>query len=396
MNANTDSAGSQHAAPLHALRRAAAGAAALGVAGGLAGILFDPTQFFRSYLMAFVYWAGIALGCLGILMVYHLTAGGWGVAVRRLLEAAVATLPALAVLFVPLLFGLHSIYEWTHTEEVMADHVLSQKVAYLNVPFFIGRSVAIFLVWLTLAHFLDRWSRLQDETARPLVEDRLRKLSGGGLVIYALAMTVAAFDWIMSLEPHWFSTIFGMIFIADSAVGSMAFVLVATYVLSRDGGPLSRVTAPSILNDLGNLLLAFVMVYAYVSFSQLLIIWSANLPEEVPWYLHRIQGGWNLLAIALALFYFAVPFLVLLARRNKRQPQRLAVIAGGVLLARLLSVLFLTAPSFRSALAVTWIDVALWLGIGGVWVLLFTWRLASRPLLAIGDPELESALARQH
>jgi len=381
---------------LAGLRRAALVGGAIGIVATLAGAVLDPTQFFRSYLMAWLYWAGLALGCLGLLMVYHLTAGGWGVAIRRLLEAAIATLPAMALLFVPLLFGLGALYAWTDTRAVMADRVLSQKAAYLNVPFFVARAAAYFFVWLTLAHFLDRWSRQQDDPADPRPADRLRKLSGGGLVAYALAMTFAAFDWIMSLEPHWFSTIFGMIFIADAAVGAMAFVLVVSFLLAR-GGAFGRVLAPSILNDLGNLLLAFVMVYAYVSFSQVLIIWSANLPEEIPWYLHRIEGGWNLIAIGLAVFYFAVPFLVLLARGNKRQPQRLAAIAAGVLAARLLSVFFQVGPEFYThGLSAHWLDFAALAGLGGTWVSLFARRLSRRPLLAHGDPELASALARPH
>ncbi len=381
---------------LAGLRRVALWAAVSGVLATLAGALFDPTQFFRSYLMAWVYWGGVALGCLGLLMVYHLTGGGWGVAIRRLLEAAAGTLPAAAVLFVPLLFGLGALYAWTDRAAVLADHVLSQKAAYLNVPFFIARTALYFVVWLALAHFLDRWSRRQDETAEAWPGERMKRLSGGGLVVYGLAMTFAAFDWIMSLEPHWFSTIFGMIFIADSALGALAFVLVISYLLAR-GGAFGRVLAPPILNDLGNLLLAFVMVYAYVSFSQLLIIWSANLPEEITWYLHRVEGGWQLLANALAIFYFAVPFMVLLSRGNKRQPRRLALIAGGVLAARLLSVFFLIGPAFyRRGLGAHWLDVAALVGLGGVWVALFVWRLSSRPLLAQGDPELAPALARKH
>lgn len=381
---------------LAGLRRAALVAAAAGTLAALAGAMVDPTQFFRSYLVAWVYWSALGLGCLGLLMVYHLTGGGWGVAIRRLLEAGIATLPAAALLFVPVLFGLGAIYVWTDRAAVMADHVLSQKAAYLNVPFFVGRAAAYFLVWLALAYFLDRWSRRQDETADPVFAERMKRLSGGGLVVYSLAMTFAAFDWIMSLEPHWFSTIFGMIFIADSGLGALAFVLVVSYLLAR-GGAFGRVLAPSILNDLGNLLLAFVMVYAYVSFSQLLIIWAANLPEEIPWYLHRIQGGWNLLAIALAVFYFAVPFLVLLSRGTKRQPQRLAIVAGGVLAARLLSVFFLMGPAFHEhGFGVHWLDLAALAGLGGIWLWLFAWRLSRRPLLAQGDPELASALARRH
>jgi len=381
---------------LSGLRRAALVAGAVGVLAMLAGAFLGPSQFFRSYLMAWIYWTGIGLGCLGILMVYHLTGGGWGVAIRRLLEAGIGTLPVMTVLFVPLLFGLHDLYEWTHTEVVAADHVLRQKVAYLNVPFFIARSAIYFAAWLVLAFFLLRWSRLQDESSDAALPDRLRKLSGGGIVVFGLVMTFAAFDWIMSLEPHWFSTIFGLIFIVSAALGAMAFVVVAAYLLSGREA-FGRVFARSILNDLGNLVLAFVMVFAYLSFSQFLIIWSANLPEEIPWYLHRIAGGWNVIVVALAVFYFFVPFLVLLGRRNKQLHRRLATIAAWILAARVLEVFFLIGPAFSpDRLSAHWMDLAALAGVGGIWISLFVWRLGMRPVLAAGDPELAPALARQH
>ena len=381
---------------LSGLKRTALMVGVVGVLATLAGAFLDPAQFFRSYLMGWIYWTGLGLGCLGILMVYHLTGGGWGVAVKRLLEAGIGTLPVMAVLFVPLLFGLHDLYEWTHTETVMADHVLRQKVAYLNVPFFIVRAAIYFAAWLTLGYFLLRWSRQQDESDDPRLADWLRKLSGGGILLFGLVTTFAAFDWIMSLEPHWFSTIFGLIFIGSQALGAMAFVILAAYLLSARE-LFARVFARSILNDLGNLLLAFVMVYAYLSFSQFLIIWSANLPEEIPWYLHRISGGWHLIVIALAVFYFFVPFLVLLGRRNKQLHRRLATIAGGILVARVLEVFFLIGPAFyKDLLSAHWLDLAALAGVGGVWVSLFVWRLGMRPVLAAGDPELAPALARQH
>ncbi len=381
---------------LSGLRRAALGAAAVGVLALLAGAFTSPAQFFHSYLYAYVYWLGFGIGCLGIVMIYHLTGGGWGVAVRRLLEAGASTLPLMAALFVPLLFGLHDIYEWTHTDVMMADEVLRLKMPYLNVPFFIVRAAVYFTAWIALMFFLTRWSREQDRTGDPGLTVSMRKLSGGGIVLLAFTVTFAVFDWVMSLEPHWFSTIFGMLFLAGQGLGALALVIAVAYLLARRA-EFARVFAPTILNDLGNLLLAFVMVWAYLSFSQLLIIWAGNLPEEIPWYLNRIAGGWNLVAMALALFYFAVPFFLLLSRRNKRQHRRLAAIAIAIILARLLDLFFLIMPEFyKGRISVHWLDFAAIAGIGGLWVTMFLWRLGAAPLLAPNDPELAPALARRH
>ena len=381
---------------LSGLRRAALVLGGMGVLALLVGAFLSPAQFFHSYLFAYMYWVGFGIGCLGIVMVYHLTGGGWGVAVRRLLEAGAGTLPLMAVLFVPLLFGLHQIYEWTHTETMMADEVLRAKLPYLNIPFFIARAVFYFAAWIALVFFLTRWSREQDRTGDPRLAVKMRKLSGGGIVLLAFTVTFAVFDWVMSLDPHWFSTVFGMLFLGGQALGAMAFVIAVAYLLSRRP-EFARVLAPTILNDLGNLLLAFVMIWAYLSFSQLLIIWAGNLPEEIPWYLHRIAGGWNLIAMALAIFYFAVPFLVLLGRRNKRQHHRLATIAVAIIIARLLDLFFLIMPEFyRDRLSVHWLDVAAIAGVGGLWVTMFLWRLGSQPLLPPNDPELAPALARKH
>jgi hypothetical protein len=381
---------------LSGLRRAALGAAALGVLAMLAGALASPAQFFHSYLYAYVYWVGFGIGCLAIVMIYHLTGGGWGVAVRRILEAGAGTLPFMAVLFVPMLFGLHDIYEWTHTDAMRADAVLRLKMPYLNVPFFVARAAVYFAAWTALVFFLTKWSREQDLTGDPRCAVSMRKLSGGGIVLLAFTVTFAVFDWVMSLDPHWFSTIFGMLFLGGQGLGAMAFVIAIAYLLARRP-EFGRVFAPTILNDLGNLLLAFVMVWAYLSFSQLLIIWAGNLPEEIPWYLNRIAGGWNVIAIALAVFYFAVPFSVLLSRKNKRQHRRLASIAVAIIVARLLDVFFLIMPEFyKGRLTAHWMDAAAIAGIGGLWITVFLWRLGAMPLLAPNDPELASALARKH
>jgi hypothetical protein len=380
---------------LAGLRRAALVAGGLGLLALLAGAVIDPAQFFRSYLFGYMYWVGFGIGCLGVVMIYHLTGGGWGVAVRRILEAGASTLPPMAALFLPLAFGLHDLYEWTHADVVAADAVLRMKAPYLNPPFFLARAVVYFGAWAALVFFLTRWSGEQDRTGDPRFAVNMRKLSGGGIVLLAFTVTFAVFDWVMSLDPHWFSTIFGMLFLGGQGLGAMAFVIAVAYLLARRP-EFARAFPPTILNDLGNLLLAFVMVWAYLAFSQLLIIWAGNLPEEIPWYLRRIAGGWNVIAVALAAFYFAVPFFVLLSRNNKRQHRRLATIAVAIILVRLLDLHFLIAPEFHEALTVHWLDVAAIAGIGGLWVTMFLWRLGARPLLAPNDPELAPALARRH
>ena len=357
---------------LSGLRRASLVAGALGVLASLVGAWIDPAQFFRSYLVAFLYVAGLSIGCLGVLMVYHLTGGGWGVAIRRPLEAGAGVLPLVALLFVPLLFGLPSLYTWTQAATMAADEVVRSKQAYLNVPFFLVRAAVYFAAWLVMAFFLARWSRAQDRTGDPRYADLMRKLSGGGIVLLGFTATFASFDWVMSLD------------------------VAVAYLLARQA-EFGRGLAPTILNDLGNLMLAFVMIWAYLAFSQLLIIWAGNLPEEIPWYLRRISGGWNLIAIGLAVFYFAVPFLVLLSRGNKRRHRRLAAIATGILIVRAFDLFFLVAPEFSpERITAHWLDVATLAGAGGLWLTMFVRQLGTQPLLAPNDPDLAGALARKH
>ena len=381
---------------LSGLRRAALVVGALGVVASLAGAWLDPAQFFRSYLVAFLYCAGLSIGCLAVLMVSHLTGGGWGVAIRRPLEAGAGVLPLVALLFVPLLFGLPSLYTWTQAATMAADEVVRSKQAYLNVPFFLVRAVVYFAAWLVMAFFLARWSRAQDRTGDPRYANLMRKLSGGGLVLLGFTATFASFDWVMSLDPKWFSTIFGLLFLGGQGLGAMAFAIAVAYLLSSRA-EYARALKPTILNDLGNLMLAFVMIWAYLAFSQLLIIWAGNLPDEIPWYLRRISGGWNVIAIGLAVFYFAVPFLVLLSRMNKRRHRRLAAIATGILIVRAFDLFFLVAPEFSpERITAHWLDVATLAGAVGLWLTMFVRQLGTLPLLAPNDPDLAGALARKH
>ena len=357
------------------------------------GVLLNPTQFFRSYLLAYLFWLGIPLGCLAILMLHHLVGGAWGAVIRRVLESGTRTLPLLVLLFVPLLFGLHDLYIWARPEVVTSDVLLQRKSLYLNIPFFLLRSVCYFAVWLAVSYLLDRWSLQQDRTGAAPFERRMRLLSGPGLVLYVLTATFASVDWVMSLEPHWFSTIYGILVIVGQLLATLAFTVMVITLLA-DTPPLSEVISSAHFHDLGNLLFAFVMIWAYMAISQFLIIWAGNLPEEITWYIHRTQGGWGWVALALILFDFTLPFLLLLSRRIKQQGRLLAWVAAAILVMHAVDLFWLVVPAFQPAgISIHWLDVVALVGVGGIWIATFAWQLKRRPLLPVHDPGLQGGAA---
>jgi hypothetical protein len=361
------------------------GVAVLAVAalGGLA----NRAAFFQAYLLGFLFWGGIAIGCLSLLMLHHLVSGRWGYLIQRLLEAGVRTLPLLALAFVPLLFGLQDLYLWARPEVVAADALLRHKQGYLNGTAFFGRAAVYFLVWIGLGTLLTMLSDRQDQGigTGPLTR-RLQVLSGPGLVLYGLTVTFAAFDWVMSLEPHWFSSVYGMVFIVGQALLALAFAILVLAPLARRPA-LQGAGGPDRLHDLGNLLLALTMLWAYIAFSQYLIIWSGNLPEETSWYLRRMTGGWEAVALLLVVGHFLLPFLLLLSRAAKRRGPVLAGVAGGLLGMRLLDLFWLVAPALHpTGFALHWLDVAVPLGLGGIWLAAYLACLARRPLLPVRDP----------
>ena len=364
-------------------------ALALCAAGGFR----DPTQFFRSYLFAYLFWSGIALGCVAIVMMHHLVGGEWGYIIRRVLESGSRTFLLLALLFVPLLFGLSRLYLWAQPAAVAADPLLQHKHPYLNPRFFTLRAVVYFAAWIALGYLLNKWSLEQDRTANPAIARRLEALSGPGLIVYGITVTFASVDWVMSLEPHWFSTIYGMIFMMVEALSAMAFVIVVVMMLAR-AEPLADQVTPGRFLDLGNLLLTFVMLWAYLSFSQFLIIWAGNLQEEIPWYTVRATGGWAWLAVILIVLHFGVPFLLLLQRVVKRRVRMLAALAAGLLFMTLVDLFWLVVPAFeRAGPHVHWMDVLAPIGIGGLWVAAFLTQLKGKPLLPLHDPQMEGAIA---
>ena len=360
---------------LDRLRQAALLAAGAGLLACAAGWVLFPAQFYRSYLAGYLLWCGVALGCFALMMLHNLVGGRWGELIRSELESASRTLPLLAALFLPLLFGLRHLYVWARRDEVARDEHLRHIAPYLNEPFFLARAGAYFALWIAIAWLLERSSR-PERLAVPAGERRLRLLSAPGLVIYGLTATFASIDWVMSLEPGWFSTVYGMYFICGQVLSALAFA--ALLVAALRPAP-SDSSGAEVLNDLGNLILAFVMLWAYMGFSQFLLIWSGNLPQEIPWYLHRATGGWQWLALSLVVIHFALPFVLLLSRGTKRRASVLASVAGVILAMRLVDLLWLVSPAFsRTVAGLHWLDLAAPLFIGGAWTALFATMLRRR------------------
>ncbi len=355
------------------------------------GFFVNRAQFFQAYLTAWIYILLLGLGCLGILMLHHMTRGAWGLVVRRQLEAGARTLPTIGLLFLPILFGMNELYSWMRPE-MAAKEVVHHKIGYLNQPFFIARYVLYFLIWSFLAWQLSRLSRQQDQNADPALTRRMQVYAAPGLLIFALSVSFASFDWMMSLDPEWWSTIYGIYFIGCAGLAGFAFLNVSALWLSRQA-PLNEVLAPRHFHDYGKLMLAFTMLWAYFSFSQFLIIWSGNLPEEITFYLHRNTPGWQFLTLVLPVLHFALPFVLLLSRNLKRDAPRLAKVAAFILVMRFVDLYWQIAPNFnRDSMMPHWQYFAGIVGLGGVWLGLFARELASRPILPVNAPDIEEAI----
>jgi hypothetical protein len=366
------------------------GVVALGLCAVGAGL--NLKRFFEAYLMAYVFWLGIALGCQVILMIHYLAGGRWGFAIRRQLEAASKTLPLLMVLFIPCLLGLHSLYIWTNPEAIAADVLLRHKQTYLNAPFFVIRAAIYFAVWLGTMAFLNRASLIQDQMPSREATRRLTLISGAGLCLYMLTMTFASIDWMMSLEPDWFSTIYGLLIMTGQVLGAFAFVIiVAAFLVKRK--VYAEVIGPLHFHDLGNFLLTFVIFWAYMAFSQFLIIWSGNLTDENSWYLHRLVGGWKGIGVTLIILHFFVPFLLLLSRDLKRRSSWLSKVALTVFVMGLIDIFWIVAPGFgRPVPRVYWMDIMAPIGIGGVWIAMFIKQLRGQSTVPVHDSRVEEEL----
>jgi hypothetical protein len=371
------------------VRRISLIAAGIGTIACVAGLILAFDQFFRSYLMAYLFWIGIALGCLALEMLQFLTGGRWGVTVRRLLEASANTLPVLAVLFLPIFAGMHVLYPWTHPEIVAAEEVLQHRQPYLNVPFFVVRAILYFAVWIAFALLLHRAGEDQLDRSKYVAA---RRLSAGGLIVYVFSVTFASIDWAQSLQPQWYSTMWGFLFVAAQCLAAVAFTITAAVLLSR-AEPFATAFTRDRLHELGKLLLTFVMLWAYFSFSQLLIVWSGNLAEEIPWYLGRLSTSWLGVGVLLLLLQFFVPFFLLLSRPFKRHMQSMLWLSCLLLLMLLINAFWIVMPDLvQFGFRLHWLDLAAPLAIGGIWVWSFLRQLEKRPLLPATDPRLPEVL----
>jgi hypothetical protein len=359
-----------------------------------------PDQFFRAYLLGFMCWLGVALGSMAILMIRHLTGGGWGTVIRRILGAAMRTLPLLFVLFIPIFFGIHRLYIWAQPlanieDKHLREHLEKLTQTYLTVNGFIARAIFYFAVWNLLSFLLSKWSKETDRPGAPDNSGRFKAVSGPGLILYGFTISFAAIDWIMSLDPSWISTIFGLVILIGEVLSAMCFAVVVERILF-DYKPMSEMLTPDFVHDHGKWMLAFTMVWAYFNFSQWLIIWAGNLPSEITFYMRRLSGGWTAIGLILIFLGFVVPFATLLSRPFKRNIRRLAWLAAWLLVIRYLDLFWIIEPNFSKTLTVTPADVVVPIAIGGIWLWYFFRNLASLPLLPAYDTDAHEVLQPAH
>lgn len=391
----------QAPAEINRLRSLALGIGGIGLFAWAIGFYLDPEQALRSWLLGFIFWAGIGIGSLGILILQYLTGGAWGVVIRRTVEAASRTLPIIILLFVPIAAGLTRLYDWTHLPP--DEHIIVERGWFMTPESWLLRSAVYFVLFGVMVYLLNKWGGQQDKTDD--YEDaekflgRATAFSGPTMVIYALVVTFAVVDWVMMLDPHFFSTMWGFLFIAGWALSSFCFGVAVLAYLS-DKAPMNRVLGKRHFHDIGKLMLALVMVWAYFNFSQYIIIWSGNIPEETGWYLVRQNGGWSYIGLFLVFFHFAFPFLVLLQQDFKRKAKLLATLAIFILGMRLVDMFYLIGPSPRidthghaqGAFIISWLDFVGPIAVGGIWLWYFLGQLMKRPLVPVMDPFLENAI----
>ncbi|MCL4782003.1 MAG: hypothetical protein KJZ70_03115 [Bryobacterales bacterium] len=354
---------------------------------------FSSSSFYRAYLVAYLLWSGVAFGSLIVLCMHHLSGGGWGYLIRRILEAATRTWGLTAVLFLPVILGIPSLYSWADAQALRANPALRDREVYLNPTAFSIRALVFFAVFILLAVMLNRASQRQDSDNDPALLRRLQNVGGPGLLLFVVLLSFALIDWAMSLQPEWYSTVFSAMVIVGFVESALAFAIVVLFFVG-DQDPLAEFAVPKYVLDLGNMLFTFLFLWVYMQFSQLLIIWSGNLKEEIPWYLSRLQGNWETVTMLLAALGFAIPFGALLARRGKRDLRSLAKLAAFLFALRLLATIWIVEPAFfPEGYSFQILDLLLPLGIGGIWTAYFVSELQRLPLLPTMDPRL--ALVRE-
>jgi len=375
----------------------------VGVVFGIIAVLgawLRPEEFFRAYLLGYMAWLGLTLGSMAILMLRHLTKGAWGMVIRRILGAAMRCMPLMVVLFLPLLLGFPKLNVWARPLDSIQDQHLKEHLreitgSYLSVNGFVIRAAIYFAVWYALSFFLTKWSAEQDHPPLRDSSARFKALSGPGLILYGFTFTFAAIDWVMSIDPSWISTIFGLCILIGQVLSALCFAVVVERILFRYK-PMSDLLKPEQVHDHGKFMLTFIMVWAYFSFSQWLIIWAGNLPEEITWYFRRLHGGWQFVGLFLIVFHFFVPFFMLLSRSFKRDITRLVWLASWMLVARYIDLFWHIEPSFSETFTVTLADLAIPFAMGGLWIAYFCHNLSARPLVPAYDATAQDVLEPAH
>jgi hypothetical protein len=375
----------------------------IGLLIALVGAVTSPEKFYQSYLFSYMLVLGLTLGSLGLLMLQHLTGGRWGIIIRRPLEAASRNIWLVLLLFIPILLGMKYLYSgnanesgWLNAPKTGEGALSPFQQRYLTTGGFITRAVLYFAIWIVLMWLFNLWSQQQDANAEDEgIRKRLKSLSAPGIILYILAMSFAAIDWVMSLSPHWASTMYGFLFVAGQAIAAMSLMIVVMVMLSKSE-PFARILSKDRLHDLAKLLFAFNMLWAYFDFSQLLIIWSGNQPEEISFYRTRLYGGWGIVAVVVLILGFALPFLILLSRDVKRNFGLISKIAIWMIFMRLVDLYWMTRPEFTGLTRATptWLDLVVPVALIGLWVGFFAMNLKQRPLLPLGDPHLAEAIAQ--
>ena len=375
----------------------------VGVVFGIVAVVLafkNPNEFYRAYLLGFMAWLGVALGSMAIVMIRHLTGGGWGVVIRRILGAAMRTLPLLAVLFFPIILGIKKLYIWAQSLDQIADKHLREHLqditkTYLTTNGFIVRAIIYFAIWNLLSFLLSKWSKQSDRAGARDNTDRFKAVSGPGLILYGFTISFAAIDWVMSLDPSWISTIFGLVILIGEVLSAMCFAVIVERILFKYK-PMSEMLTPDFVHDHGKWMLAFTMVWAYFNFSQWLIIWAGNLPAEITYYIRRLNGGWGYVGLFVVIFHFAIPFGILLSRPFKRNIYKLVWLAAWMMFMRWVDLFWIIEPNFSKTLNVTLADIVVPIAIGGFWLAFFFRNLGALPLLPVYDPSAIEVLQPEH
>jgi hypothetical protein len=364
----------------------------IGLAASAIGFFMNRQEFFRAYLPSYLFWFSIVAGSLGVLMLQYMTGGEWGLMIRRPLGASARTMWLMAVLFIPILLGVRDLYPWANPEVARQDPVVAAKLGWLNVPRFTWFAVFLFVVWIVWAWQLRYWSLKFYQDRAPETDLVRRRLAGAGLPMIVLTLTFASIDWMMSIEPKWMSAMYGITFTVGCALSAFAFVTFFLSQLARTDA-MAGILKPNHLRDLGNLLLAFVMFYAYTAFSEFLLMWYGNMHEEIPHYLVREHGGWGVVAFTLVIFHFFLPFFMLLIRDIKDRPQTIAIVTVIIIVMRYVAIYWLVAPSwYGEHFHYSWNDLASLIGIGGIWMFAFIQQLKGQTIIPIHETWVEEAI----